>query len=96
MQQEEDTPKERFLASQGILSTIEWVDDLQEKRACAKAMALFEMHTDIMLTGTICFIHDPCPKPMKGKSANPCYYNSTWSQLCNYHSLAFFPPWIFF
>jgi uncharacterized protein YqfB (UPF0267 family) len=59
MQQEEDTPRERFLASQEILSTVEWVDDLQEKHACAEAMALFEMHTDIMLTGTIYFIQDP-------------------------------------
>ncbi|KAF9155207.1 hypothetical protein BG015_010697 [Linnemannia schmuckeri] len=50
MQQEEETPRERFLASQEILSTVEWVDDLQDKRACAEAMALFEMHTVILLT----------------------------------------------
>ncbi|KAF9093554.1 hypothetical protein BGX23_003208 [Mortierella sp. AD031] len=50
MQQEEETPRERFLASQEILSTVEWVDDLQDQRACAEAMALFEMHTAILLS----------------------------------------------
>lgn len=55
MQQEEETPRERFLASQEILSTVEWADDLQDKRACAEAMALFEMHTAILLAGAINF-----------------------------------------
>ncbi|KAF9912705.1 hypothetical protein EC991_009441 [Linnemannia zychae] len=50
MQQEEETPRERFLASQEILSTVEWADDLQDQRTCAEAMALFEMHTAILLT----------------------------------------------
>lgn len=54
--QQEETPRERFLASQEILSTVEWVDDLQDKRACAEAMALFEMHTAILLTGTASFL----------------------------------------
>ncbi|KAG0381107.1 hypothetical protein BGX24_009936 [Mortierella sp. AD032] len=49
MKQEEETPKERFLTSQGILSTVEWVDDLQDQHECAKAMAVFEMHAANLL-----------------------------------------------
>ncbi|KAG0278133.1 hypothetical protein BGZ95_004630 [Linnemannia exigua] len=49
MQLEEETPRERFLNSQGILSTVEWVDDLQDQHECAKAIALFEMHTANLL-----------------------------------------------
>ncbi|KAG0252685.1 hypothetical protein BGZ95_006555 [Linnemannia exigua] len=43
MHKEEETPRERFLNSQGILSTVEWVDDLQDQHECAKVIALFEM-----------------------------------------------------
>jgi hypothetical protein len=47
----EENPRETFLASQEILSTIEWADVLQDHTAASDAIALFETHIDILLEG---------------------------------------------
>ncbi|KAF9934316.1 hypothetical protein FBU30_002455 [Linnemannia zychae] len=47
--QQKTTPREQFLSSQEILSTIEWVDDLQDEHACAQAMEHFETQSTLLL-----------------------------------------------
>ncbi|KAI1316290.1 hypothetical protein EDD11_010133 [Mortierella claussenii] len=47
--QEEESPREKFLSSQEILSTIEWVDVLQTHKAAVDAITLFEMHMKLLL-----------------------------------------------
>ncbi|KAG0044190.1 hypothetical protein BGZ83_010568 [Gryganskiella cystojenkinii] len=49
MDHEEETPRERFMSSQEILSTIEWVDVLMEHTASLQAIALFDKHIATML-----------------------------------------------
>ncbi|KAF9574213.1 hypothetical protein EC968_007137 [Mortierella alpina] len=46
---QEESPREQFLASQEILSTIEWLDVLQDHSAAVDAIALFELHMRDML-----------------------------------------------
>ncbi|KAF9277735.1 hypothetical protein BGZ68_009046 [Mortierella alpina] len=46
---QEESPREQFLASQEILSTIEWLDVLQDHRAAMEAIALFELHMHSLL-----------------------------------------------
>ncbi|KAF9199924.1 hypothetical protein BGZ49_009898 [Haplosporangium sp. Z 27] len=41
---EEETPREKFLSSQEILSTIEWSDVLQDHKAATEAFGLFDTH----------------------------------------------------
>ncbi|KAG0220762.1 hypothetical protein BGX31_010617 [Mortierella sp. GBA43] len=45
----EENPRETFLASQEILSTIEWADVLQDHTAASDAIALFETHIETLL-----------------------------------------------
>ncbi|KAF9946551.1 hypothetical protein BGZ72_000231 [Mortierella alpina] len=47
---QEESPREQFLASQEILSTIEWLDVLQDHKAAKDAIALFELHMNNLLT----------------------------------------------
>lgn len=49
---QETSPREQFLASQEILSTIEWIDVLQGHASAIQAMALFNVHMGILLEGT--------------------------------------------
>lgn len=53
--EEETSPREQFLASQEILSTIEWIDVLQDHASATEAMSLFNMHMSILLEGTSLF-----------------------------------------
>ncbi len=48
---QEESPREQFLASQEILSTIEWQDALQDHKAAKDAIALFELHMHNLLNG---------------------------------------------
>ncbi|KAI9237237.1 MAG: hypothetical protein BYD32DRAFT_451893 [Podila humilis] len=43
------SPREQFLESQEVLSTIEWIDVLQGHASATQAMALFNMHMSILL-----------------------------------------------
>ncbi|KAF9432053.1 hypothetical protein BGZ76_011318 [Entomortierella beljakovae] len=45
----EETPKEMFISSQEILSTIDWADALQNQDAKIEAITLFETHISILL-----------------------------------------------
>ncbi|KAG0096779.1 hypothetical protein BGZ93_004009 [Podila epicladia] len=47
--EEETSPREQFLASQEILSTIEWIDVLQDHASAAQAMVLFNANINILL-----------------------------------------------
>ena len=49
---QEENPREIFLASQEILSTIEWADALQDHNAASGAIALFDAHIGVLLEGT--------------------------------------------
>ncbi|KAF9366384.1 hypothetical protein BGX34_003663 [Mortierella sp. NVP85] len=46
---QEENPREIFLASQEILSTIEWADALQDHNAASGAIALFDAHIGVLL-----------------------------------------------
>ncbi|KAF9185049.1 hypothetical protein BGZ50_003287 [Haplosporangium sp. Z 11] len=46
---EQESPREQFLSSQEILSTIEWVDVLQDHQAALEAISLFETHMGTLL-----------------------------------------------
>ncbi|KAF8930452.1 hypothetical protein BGZ58_008243 [Dissophora ornata] len=47
--EEEETPREKFLSSQEILTTLEWVDVLQDHEATLEAIALFDKHMSVVL-----------------------------------------------
>lgn len=53
MDHEEETPRERFMGSQEILSTIEWVDVLMDHNESLDAIALFDMHIACVLRGNL-------------------------------------------
>ncbi|KAG0327119.1 hypothetical protein BGZ99_008334 [Dissophora globulifera] len=46
---EEETPRERFLSSQEILSTIDWADVLQDHSDASEAITLFDKHMTSLL-----------------------------------------------
>ncbi|KAF9346106.1 hypothetical protein BGX26_002406 [Mortierella sp. AD094] len=46
---DEETPREKLLSSQEILSTIEWSDVLQDHNAALEAISLFDTHMSIIL-----------------------------------------------
>jgi len=49
---EGETPREKFLWSQEILTTLEWVDVLQDYEATMEAIALFDKHISVVLEGS--------------------------------------------